>query len=70
MFALKPPVPRPITTIATLKQASAPLGCTITGGMADMMRMMWPSYARINSRSVAKIVDSSRWRLQWPHRWS
>ena len=45
MFALNPPVPTPIVTIATTKHASAPCGWLITPGTADTMSSVCPSSA-------------------------
>lgn len=45
MFDLKPPVPRPMIMMARERAASAPLGCAITGGMDEMIRIMWPMRA-------------------------
>lgn len=42
---LKPPVPRPMMMRAMMKQASAPLECSITPGTEEMMRRIWPTSA-------------------------
>lgn len=38
MFALKPPVPRPMTMMATMKHASEPWLFSMTPGTAETMR--------------------------------
>lgn len=43
MFDLNPPVPRPMIMMARESAASAPLGCARTGGMDEMIRIMWPT---------------------------
>lgn len=55
MFDLKPPVPKPIITMARQKAASAPLGCAMTGGMDEMTRMVWPT--RVIATETAIVLN-------------
>ena len=45
MLDLKPPVPRPIMTRATMKQAREPLECSMTPGTEEMTRRKCPKRA-------------------------
>ena len=49
---MKPPVPRPIIMIAKESAASAPLGCAMTGGMDEIIRIMWPTSAMATETAI------------------
>ena len=53
MFALKPPVPRPMIMRAIESAASAPLGSLITGGRDEMIRTMWPMRTITTETTIA-----------------
>ena len=46
MFDLNPPVPRPMITIPRENIPIAAFGLTITGGIAEMIRITWPTKAK------------------------